>query len=341
MSVTLIHNPASIDFDLPGAHHYQLAFPLDGTWGYSIVPLTVINGLRSGQPPGVAVFGGTHGNEYEGQIAVKRLCGDLDAAAMSGRVILMPQLSESACRAGQRISPEDGVNMNRAFPGSPRGALSYRIAHFVKTLVFPQVKIVVDLHAGGHEANFPLCTSLHPVADPSQYAEMIAAASLFDPPFVYVYSRQMASGLLTDEAEDEGKIAIGGEFGFGGGASPRGILHAYEGVRNLLKKYGLLEGAITPIDPARGSPPRIIAAPDLRDYVPCPRDCIWEPVLQPGEDVRAGDLIGRLHDFDDHTSPAVEIRAHKDGVIAALYFGAVCRKGLTLFVVAEDITDRI
>lgn len=341
MSLTLIHEPASIDFDLPGTHHYQLAFPLDGSWGYSLVPLTVINGLRSGQSPGVAVFGGTHGNEYEGQIAVKRLCGDLDAAAMSGRVILMPQLSQSACRAGTRVSPEDGVNMNRAFPGSPRGTLSCRIAHFVKTFVFPQVKIVVDLHSGGNEANFPLCASLHPVADPSQYAEMIAAASLFDPPYVYVYSRQMASGLLTDEAEDEGKIAIGGEFGFGGGTNPRGVRHAYEGVRNLLKKYRLLEGEVTPIDPARGSPPRIIAAPDLLDYVPCPRDCIWEPVLQPGADVRTGDLIGRLHDFDDHTSPAVEVRAHKDGVIAALYFSAVCRKGLTLFVVAEDITDQV
>lgn len=340
MSVTLIHDPASINFELPGAHHYQLAFPLDGSWGYSLVPLTVINGLRPGQPPGVAVFGGTHGNEYEGQIAVKRLCGDLDAAAMSGRVILMPQLSESACRAGMRISPEDGVNMNRAFPGSPHGTLSYRIAHFVKTFVFPQVRIVVDLHAGGNEANFPLCTSLHPVADHSQYAEMIAAASLFDPPFVYVYSRQMASGLLTDEAEDEGKIAIGGEFGFGGGANPRGVRHAYGGVLNLLRKYSLLEGEVMPIDPARGSPPRIIAAPELCDYVPCPRDCIWEPVLQPGEDVRAGDLIGRMHDFDDHTLPGTEVRAHQDGVIAALYFGAVCRKGLTLFVIAKDITDQ-
>ena len=91
-------DPAAIDFTRPGKHHYRAAFHLDGSWGYSLVPVTVINGVRARAPstPGVAVFGGTHGNEYEGQIAVKRLCRDLDAETWRGRVILMPQLSESA-----------------------------------------------------------------------------------------------------------------------------------------------------------------------------------------------------------------------------------------------------
>jgi N-alpha-acetyl-L-2,4-diaminobutyrate deacetylase len=40
------------------------------------VPLTVING-RAGRNANTAIcFGGTHGNEYEGQIALKRLCVD-------------------------------------------------------------------------------------------------------------------------------------------------------------------------------------------------------------------------------------------------------------------------
>jgi predicted deacylase len=120
--------------------------------------------------------------EYEGQIAVKRLCRDLDPREMSGRVILMPQLSESACVAHTRVSPEDHVNMNRAFPGNARGTLSYRIAHFVKTGVFPNVRVVIDLHAGGHEASFPLCTSLHPIPDPAQWSETLRIATLFDTP---------------------------------------------------------------------------------------------------------------------------------------------------------------
>ena len=333
-------DPAAIDFTRPGAHHYQAAFHLDGSWGYSLVPITVINGSRRGSDtPGVAVFGGTHGNEYEGQIAVKRLCRDLDPDEMSGRVILMPQLSERACVSHTRESPEDHVNMNRAFPGNPRGTLSYRIAHFVKACVFPHVRVVIDLHAGGREASFPICTSLHPMADHAQWSESLAVAALFDTPFIYVYSRQMASGLLTDEAEDEGKIAIGGEFGYGEGSNVRGIAHAYEGVKNVLRHHGMLTGEITRVDPARPGPPRLVRAPNLADYVPCPIDGIWEPLVMVGEDVREGQRLGRLHDFADHTSVPVDVAAHRAGVVIALHFGAVCRRGATLYVIAEDVTS--
>jgi predicted deacylase len=341
----LIHDPARIDFARPGKHHYRVAFHLDSRWGYSLVPLTVINGLRapapgSPTPPGIAAFGGTHGNEYEGQIAIKRLCRDLDPAEVCGRVILIPQLSESACTSHTRVSGSDGVNMNRAFPGNPRGTVSYRIADFVKSRIFPLARIVIDIHAGGHESIFPLCTSLHPIPDADQYAETLRAAALFDTPFIFVYSRQMGAGLLTDEAEDDGKVTIGGEFGFAESTSPRGVRHAYEGVRNVLRHYGLLLGAVTKIDPARPEPPRVVQAPDLRDYVPCPRDGIWEPAVAPGANVREGDLIGSLHDFADHASEPVEVRSHRAGVVIALHFAAVCEKGITLYVVAEDVLAR-
>jgi predicted deacylase len=340
MAPILVHDAAKIDFDRPGKTHYQLAFHLDSSWGYSLVPLTVINGTRAGLAPkanGVVAFGGTHGNEYEGPVAIKRLCRDLDPAEMSGRVILIPQLSESACRAHQRTSPEDDVNMNRAFPGDPRGSLSYRIAHFVKTRVFPQVRVVIDLHAGGNEAVFPLCASFHPLADVKQHAETAQVAKLFDTPFIFVYSRQMASGLLTDEAEDEGKIALGGEFGNAEAVSSKGVAHAYEGIKNVLRHYGMLEGEVRRIDTARATPPRMVQAPILSDYIPAPRSGIWEPVVAPGANVNEGDLIGRLHDFSDHTSHAMEIRTHKSGVVIAMYFAAVYKKGLTLYVIAEDI----
>jgi predicted deacylase len=333
-------DPAAIDFTRPGAHHYQAAFHLDGSWGYSLVPITVINGTRGGSAtPGVAVFGGTHGNEYEGQIAVKRLCRDLDAREMSGRVILMPQLSESACVAHTRISPEDHVNMNRAFPGNPRGTLSYRIAHFVKTGVFPHAHVVIDLHAGGHEASFPVCTSLHPIPDQAQWSETLAIAKLFDTPFVYVYSRQLGSGLLTDEAEDEGKIAVGGEFGVGEGSSVRGVAHAYEGVKNVLRHYGVLPGDVMRVDGARPTPPRLVQAPHLTDYVPCRVNGIWEPLVTPGADVHHDQLLGRLHDFADHASAPLEVAAHRSGVVIALHFGAVCKRGSTLYVIAEDVAQ--
>lgn len=331
--------PGEVDLNSPGKRHYQIAFPLDSSWGYSLVPLTVIRGTRAtgraATTDGIAAFGGTHGNEYEGQVAVKQLCQELDAEALRGSVFLFPQLSESACRAHTRCSPLDGVNMNRAFPGNKTGSLSERIADFVKREIFPRVGVVIDLHAGGNEAVFPVCASIHRVADARQQTEMLRAAALFDTPFVFLYSRQMASGLLSDEAEDDGKVAIGGEFGAGETVDATGLRHAREGVRNVLCSYGMLDEEPRRIAAESAPHPILIEAPDLRDYIATPKDGIWEPSVLPGETVEKGELIGRIHDFTNHTDRPIEVRSHRAGTVIALYRSAVCRKGLTLYVVGE------
>lgn len=338
---SIVHDFRQIDFESPGKRHYQIAFHLDGTWGYSLVPLTVIRGRRHAAPAvaGVAAFGGTHGNEWEGQIAVKRLRRDLQADSLSGLVVLIPQLSESACAANRRTSPLDNVNMNRAFPGNPKGTVSSRIAHFVKTQVFPRVGVIADLHSGGVEGGFALCTSIHPVPDLKQRAEMLAAAQVFDTPFILFYSSQMASGLLTDEAEADGKIAVGGEFGYGETVNRIGVAHAYGGVLNLLRRYGLLSGEIQKVDSNRAAPPRIVSAPNLADYVPCPDSGIWEPRVDLGQDVRSGDVIGFLHDFGDPCSEPLEIRAHRAGVLIMMHAPAQSAKGVTLYVIAQDYRE--
>ncbi|MCX6606354.1 MAG: succinylglutamate desuccinylase/aspartoacylase family protein [Acidobacteria bacterium] len=339
---TLLVEPHSIDFNRPGTTHYQVQFHLDGAWGYSLVPLTVINGTLGDtflhKPNGVLVFGGTHGNEYEGQIAVKRLCRDLDPASLHGRVILMPQLSESACRANQRVSPFDNINMNRAFPGNPHGTLSSRIAHFVSSQIFPLGRVVIDVHSGGREGAFPLCTSFHPIPDPAQAAEIETVARLFDTPFLFIYASTMGSGLLTDHAEALGKISIGGEFGSGETADPVGIRHAYEGIRNVLRHYQLLPEPVQDIRPLGSPPPRLVSATELSAYVPCPRDGVWEPLVDLGAPVAAGDLLGRLHDFSDHAEAPLEIRANRSGYLLMTHRSARPLKGQTLYVIAEETT---
>src|SRR5262245_32187439 len=95
--------------------------------------------------------------------------------------------------------------MNRAFLGNPRGTISYRISNFVRTHIFPQVHAVLDIHSGGNEAIFPLCSSFHPISDPQQHAEIVKVAQLFDTPFIILCSSKLHSGLLTDEAEAMGE----------------------------------------------------------------------------------------------------------------------------------------
>ena len=231
-------------------------------------------------------------------------------------MILIPQLSESACVANTRMSPLDGVNMNRAFPGNPRGTISSRIANFVKKRIFPLGRVVIDIHAGGKEGAFPICASFHPIPDPTQRAEIATASRLFDTPFAFIYASTMASGLLTDEAEAEGKITIGGEFGGGETTNRSGVRHAYEGVRNVLKHYGQLEGEVDE-HPRPGAPEqKLVRADQLDSYVPCPRDGVWEPTVDLGEfvDGRTSSLADCT--ISPITRPAIEIRSPRAGYVA-------------------------
>jgi predicted deacylase len=210
----------------------------------------------------------------------------------------------------------------------------------VKTRIFPLGRIVLDIHSGGKEGAFPICTSFHPIPDRTQQAEIARVAQLYDTPFVFIYSSAMASGLLTDEAEAEGKVTLGGEFGGGETTSRQGVQHAYEGTLNVLRHYGLLEGEIRKIRPA-GSPPSVLVKADqLHDYLPCPRDGVWEPRVDLGDSVREGEVIGCLHDFSDHGAPPLEIRASRAGHVAMMHLSSRPAKGQTLYVIADAVDWR-
>jgi predicted deacylase len=333
---TIVYDHSTIDFDKPGQHTYEVAFHYDGTWGYAMVPMTVINGTRGPRQKGVVAFGGTHGNEYEGQVAVWRLMHDLDPASISGQVILIPRLNQPACVAGTRDSPLDGVNLNRAFPGNPRGTITQRIAHFVSTYIFPRVNVVLDIHAAGRGSHFALCTSFHLVKDAAQQVEMAQVASLFDTPYVFVYSSEMASGLLTDEAEALGKVTIGGEFGFAQGVSRVGVKHAYHGIQNVMRHYSVLAGEVVRVDPDRPWPPRLVSAVHLDEYIPAPITGTYEALLDVGERVEQGQLLGYLYDFERVDEPPLRVTAPVSGYLILQPFQVPVRKGETMIVVGQE-----
>ena len=75
---------------------------------------------------------------------IKNLIRTLDPAKVTaGRLIVIPVLNVPAFAAGLRASPEDGMNMNRAFPGDPNGSITSRIAHFITTEVLSRSDIVI------------------------------------------------------------------------------------------------------------------------------------------------------------------------------------------------------
>src|SRR6476646_4564982 len=108
-----IVRPNQLDLDSPGRRDYWVALEHDSIWGDHLIPLTVFVGPKARAGEGLVAFGGNHGNEYEGPMAIKGLVGEIRKEAVLGRIILVPVLNPAAFGAGTRDSSvDDGVNLN-------------------------------------------------------------------------------------------------------------------------------------------------------------------------------------------------------------------------------------
>jgi N-alpha-acetyl-L-2,4-diaminobutyrate deacetylase len=117
---------------------------------------------------------GNHGDEYPGQVAILRLMRELRPEQVKGRVILIPALNLPASKAATRLSPLDGRNLNRSFPGKADGTVTEMIAHYLTTVLFPFADIVIDIHTGGRSVDFVPCAHMHLVPAGPQREAMLS-----------------------------------------------------------------------------------------------------------------------------------------------------------------------
>jgi N-alpha-acetyl-L-2,4-diaminobutyrate deacetylase len=165
----------NIDWNQPGKQQSFLRVPYShnlGGWANVMIPITTVapEHGRTKTGPTVLLLGGNHGDEYQGQIAAMRLARELTPSMVNSRIIIIPSLNFPAARAATRLSPLDGMNMNRAFPGDANGTVTSQIAHYLTHTLFPflytdiagngllpveaenQGKTVVTTELGGGEA---------------------------------------------------------------------------------------------------------------------------------------------------------------------------------------------
>lgn len=117
------------------------------------VPLGILHGANPG--PVVWIQNGVHGMEYTGMGAIQRVLRGVDPAALTGSIVAVPMVNILAYRAGTRGAPQDGLDMNRSYPGRPLGQAMHVFAHteFVIHQIFEEIRrvanYVLDCHAGG------------------------------------------------------------------------------------------------------------------------------------------------------------------------------------------------
>ena len=328
----------SLDFDAPGKQQGFLQVPYShnlGGWANVMVPVTVV---QNGDGPTVLVLGGNHGDEYQGQIAAMKLAREVTPEQVRGRLILIPALNFPAAQAATRLSPLDGMNLNRAFPGDPEGPVSSQIAHYLTTVLFPLSDVVIDIHSGGRSMEFVPCSHMHLVPDRAQRAAMFSAMLAWNTEFSFIYADIAGSGLLPVEAESQGKLVVTTELGGGEGVSAKVHRVAQQGLRNVLIHVGLLQG-IEETRAGLGLPPTIITqALNRDDYLLSPESGIFEIMVDLGAPVRAGDPVGAIHHLERPDRAPEPVVARSSGFLITMRVPCLTRQGDCVAVIARQVS---
>lgn len=322
MSASII--VTDIDYDRLGKQLGALAVPQSTNssgWATEYIPIAVFNG---GPGPTALLFGGNHGDEYEGPVALMNLVRALDAGQLQGRVIVVPMLNRPAVAAGTRLSPLDGKNMNRAFPGRPDDSITGMIAHYVSSVLFPLADLVVDIHSGGRSAHFLPSVNMHHVPDAEQMRKMVAAGMAWGAPYVFIYRDVGGVGLLPGLAEQLGKVTLGTEMGSASQFSTeiQGIVE--QGLWNVLRHAGILVDR--PAD-VPATPAQLVAADQYDDYIMAPVSGIFEPFYEMGAWVEAGRPVGQIHLVEQPFAAPLAVPARTSGMLMSRRAFPLTRQG--------------
>ena len=314
---------ATIDFEKDGLQHGFLQVPYsrnDSAWGSVMIPITV---AKNGKGPTALFTGANHGEEYEGPIALNDLCNRIDINKIDGRVIIIPAMNYPAFQTATRVSPIDNLNMNRIFPGNPRGTVSEVIADYFSSVLLPMSDYVLDIHSGGKTLEFLPFAAYHQLDDPHLQAKCEAATRAFAAPYFVSLIEIDATGLYDTQAESMGKIFVSTELGGGGTSSSRTIEIAKQGVHNLLVHAGILLD-----EPIKPETPTIqLDMQQENAYLFSAHNGLLEPCVNLGDSVQKDNLIARIYSTDRTGSAPVEYRAGSDGIILGRYFPSLIKIG--------------
>lgn len=277
----------------------QMMIKVEGT--HLKMPLSILTGVEKGRT--VLVTTGLHGSEFPGTLAMIELLREIDPQTVRGRIIALHPVNTQAFRARvAMILPEDGVNLNRVFPGRPDGGASERVAWRV-TEFQDMADFYLDLHSGDlHEELIPY-VYFPGLGDEAVIEVSRAAAKVLNVPYMI---RSSSSTGAYNSAALRGTPSLLMERG-GGGACRRVDVDLYKkDLLNVFKHLDVLPGqpelpVTEPVEPAG-----II-------YLESRHNALWRCEVAAGEEVKAGQKLGDILDYFGNVLETYE--AERDGLV--------------------------
>lgn len=196
------------------------------------IPVLVVHGRRAG--PVVCLIAGVHGDELNGIEIVRQIFEHVSPTELGGTLLGVPVANLHGFRRSSRYLP-DRRDLNRYFPGHPAGSSASRVANALFEGVVRRCDALVDFHTGSfHRTNLP---QLRANLRDAQVLELARAIGIG----VVVHS-EGSFGTLRRATTDVGIPAITYEAGEPTRFQSREINRGVEGVRNMLRAFGMLDG---------------------------------------------------------------------------------------------------
>jgi len=268
------------------------------------IPLVEVQGGEAG--PHVALIAGVHGCEYSSIQAVRRFVRELDPARLRGRLTAAAIVNPASFwQRTPFVSPADGQNLNRCFPGDPAGGYSDVLAHRLFDALIRPADALLDLHGGDMvEALEPFALfDASPVEDRAR-----PLAEAFGLPYVTRVERGSSpvAGTTSAAAAEAGIPAVIAEVGGRGLLEEEAVATHVAGIENVLRTLGMLPGAPAP-------PPRPQHLVERFVWLRSQHAGWWQPAVRAGDRVAAGDRLGDVEDLFGERLERVD--APEDGVV--------------------------
>ncbi|MDQ8153189.1 MAG: succinylglutamate desuccinylase/aspartoacylase family protein [Gemmatimonadota bacterium] len=290
--------------------------------------MATIHGAKSGRT--VAVLSGAHGTEYASILAAQAVIPRIDAAKLSGTVIVVPLINRASFeRMRVHMNPVDEKSMNGNYPGKATGTQTERVLDVIARDVIAKADVVIDLHNGDIDENlrpYSYWTRTGNAAQDSVALELCRAMGL---DHIIVRNLDVKNPASTRSASGYalslGKVAIVAAAGRWARTDVSDIRLLEDGILGVLGQLGMLQRA-------KPAPLRVTwLGDDAR--VRADSNVFWSAVVDRGARVKAGQAIGFTSDYWGRK--IADVRAPKDGMVTFIRSVPSAWAGATLVTVAE------
>ena len=279
------------------------------------MPVTVINGAGRGKT--LLITAGIHGGEYPGIQTATELAQEVDPGKIRGQIVIVHCVNTAAFyQRVSYISPLDGKNINRLFPGDAGGSAGDQTARFLTENFHKKADFYLDLHGGDIHEKLPPYVYCPSVGEDKRVLETARKAA------EYINAEYMVMSTATTGAYNSRAIlgipSLLLERGGQGQWSRRQVDRYKEDVINIMRFLGMVDEK--PVLPQK---PAVVLQEVV--YLDSDLDGCWYACADIREKVEKGQRIGYIRDIFGNVIK--EYYAEFDAVVLYVAISLAITKG--------------